>query len=142
MQHPIVQFTKSEVEVQHLGQYVLMPADIESSFKNWWRSLELSTIVDVRYPYTYHGNALKPSISAKKTTLEEFLLFVDINSQPCGRSADSSGPTLYFLPKFSTIQAPKPGVNQFEEHLKRSVVGEFHCTQQEVDALMDHLTIG
>ena len=63
--------------------------------------------------------------------MEEFLLFVDINSQSNGRSADSSGPTLYFLPKFSTIQAPKFGVNQFEEHLKRSVVGEFNRTQQE-----------
>jgi len=117
-----------------------MPDDIESSFKNWWRSLEPSTIVDVRYPHTKHGNAyphtkhgnaLKRSNSAKKTTLEEFLLFVDINSQSNGRSADSSGPALYFLPKFSTIQAPKPGVNQFEERLIRSVVGEFNCTQQD-----------
>ena len=32
-QHPIVQSVKSEVEVQRLGQYVLMPADIESLFK-------------------------------------------------------------------------------------------------------------
>ena len=79
------------MEVQRLGQYVLMPADIESSFKHWWRSLEPSTIVDVRYPHTKHGNALKHSNSAKKTTLEEFLLFVNINSQPSGRSADSSG---------------------------------------------------
>ena len=119
------------MEIQRLGDYVLMPANTESSFKNWWRSLEPSTSVDVRYLHAKHGNALKVSNSAKKTTMEEFLLFVDTNSQPNGRSADFSGPTLYFLPKFSTIQAPKPGVNHYNERLQRSVVGEFNQTQQE-----------
>jgi len=130
-QNPILQFTKSEVEEQHLGDYVLMPSSVESSFKKWWRSLEPSCNVDVKYPHAKHGNALRPSNSAKKKTMEEFLLFVDINSQPNGRSADSTGPTFYFLPKFTTVQAPKPGVHQYEQRLKRSVVGEFNRTQQE-----------
>lgn len=34
--------------------------------------------------------------------MEDFLRFVDMNSQPNGRSADLSGPTYYFLSKFST----------------------------------------
>ena len=54
-----------------------------------------------------------------------------MNSQPNGRSADSTGPTYYFLSKFSTIQAPKPGVSHFEHSLRRSLVGEFNRTQAE-----------
>ena len=56
---------------------------------------------------------------------------MDMNTQPNGRSADSSGPTHYFLPKFTTIQAPKPGVSHYAERLVRSVVGEFNRVQQE-----------
>ena len=57
-------------------------------------------------PYEQHGNAGKVSNSAKTTVRQDFIEFVDINSQPNGRSADSSGPTAYFLPKFTTTQAP------------------------------------
>ena len=130
-QNPIVQMSKSDVEEQRLGTYVIMPAEIESSFSKWWRSLNPSVVVDVRYPHAKHGNALKPSHSAKKSTMEDFLQFVDINSQPNGRSADSSGPTAYFLPKFTSIQSPKAGVSHYEERLRRSVVGEFNRIQQE-----------
>ena len=62
---------------------------------------------------------------------ERFLDFVDNNTQPNGRSADSSGPTHYFLPKRTTIQTPKVGVTHYEERLSRSVVGEFNRVQQE-----------
>ncbi len=89
-------------------------------------------MISVRYPYTRHGNAGKPSNSAKATVLNDFLAFVDANSQPNGRSADSSGPTHYFVSNFSTIQAPKPGCSHYQERrLKRSVVGEFNRTQRE-----------
>lgn len=77
--------------------------------------------------------------------MEDFLQFVDINNQPDSRSDDSTGPTAYFLPKFTTIQAPKAGVNHYEERLRRSVVGELNCIQQEcgkVGVLMVHLTTG
>ena len=63
--------------------------------------------------------------------LDDFLTFVDTNSQPNGRSEDSSGPTSYFLPKFTTIQAPKQGISHYQERLKRSVVGEFNRAQVE-----------
>ena len=59
------------------------------------------------------------------------LQFVDMNSQPNGRSADSSGPTHYFIPKFTTIQTPKPSLPNFEERKRRSVVGEFNRVQLE-----------
>ena len=36
--NPIVQMSKSDVEEQCLGTYVIMPAEIESSFSKLWRS--------------------------------------------------------------------------------------------------------
>ena len=71
----------------------------------------------VRFLHECHGNAGKTSHSAKISVMEDFLLFVDVNSQHNGRSADSSGPTSYFLPKFSTIQVPKPDVPNYKECL-------------------------
>ena len=62
--------------------------------------------------------------SAKRCSMNDFQ-FVDVNSQPNGRSADSTGPTFYFLPNFSTIQIPKAGIANYEERARQSVVGEF-----------------
>ena len=64
-------------------------------------------------------------------TREDFLKFVDTNSQPNGRSADSTGPTFYFSPKFTTIQTPKQTVAHYEECVARSLVGEFNRVQRE-----------
>ena len=130
-QNPLVEMTKAQVEEKRLGDYIIMPDGVESSFNVWWWSLSASTIVTVRFPYTRHGNAGKVANSAKKTVLDDFLAFADINSQPNGRSEDSSGPTCYFLPKFTTIQAPKQGISHYEERLRRSVVGEFNRSQTE-----------
>ena len=88
-------------------------------------------VFSVRYLYTRHGNAGKRSNSAKATVLNDFLAVVDANSQPNGRSGDSSGPTHYFISKFATVQAPKPDCSCYQERLKRSVVGEFNRTQRE-----------
>ena len=120
---------QNEVERQRLGQYVVMPAGLEISFKARWISFSGSAMVDVRYPHGHHGNAGKTSNSAKTTVMEDFLAFVDGNSQPNGRSADSTGPTFYFLPNFSTIQTPKRGCPNYSERLKRSLVGEFNRVQ-------------
>ena len=131
--HPVVEITKAEVEEQSLGQYIIMPDGEESSFKKWWRYFPASTVVSVRFSHTRHGNAGKASNSSKQTMMEDFLTFVDINSHPNGRSEDSSGPTSYFLPKFTTIliQSPKPGTSHYQERVKRSVVGEFNRAQTE-----------
>ena len=110
---------------------MLMPPNLDISFNKWWRSEELSTSVQVRMPHKRHENAGKVSNSAKSAVHQDFIEFVDMNTQPNGRSADSSGPTAYFLPKFTTIQAPKPSVSQYEERLARSVVGEFNRVQRE-----------
>jgi len=111
--------TKAEVEDKRLGQYVLMPDGLGSSFKDWWRSVDPSHTVEVKNPVGRHGNAGKVSHSAKTEIKEKFLEFVDANSQPNGRSADSSGPTFYFSPKFTTIQMPKKEVNHYQERLSR-----------------------
>ena len=130
-QEPIVEMAKTEVEEKRLGNYIVMPADEGTAFKTWWRGLAGSAIVQVRYPHERHGLAGKTSNSAKVDTQKEFLEFVDVNSQPNGRSADSTGPTFYFLSKFSTIQMPKNTVAHYEERLSRSVVGEFNRSQRE-----------
>ena len=106
-----------------------MSASLEIAFKEWWPFHS----VMVRYPHARHGNAGRKSNSSKSAVMEDFLSFVDENSQPNGRSADSSGPTFYFLPKFSTLQAPAPDSPQFQECLliSRSVVGEFNRAQRE-----------
>ena len=88
------------MEDNRVSEYVVMPASLEISFKEWWSSLQLSHEVSVRYPHGRHGNAGKMSNFSKAAVMEDFLNFVDTNSQPNGRSADSSGPTYYFLPKF------------------------------------------
>ena len=47
------------------------------------------------------------------------------------RSAESHGPTSYFISKFATIQTPKKNVCDYEERVRRSVVGEFCRIQAE-----------
>lgn len=123
--------SKADVIDKRVSEYVIMPDSITTSFSKWWSSLLPEQVVHVRYPHERHGNAGKPSNSAKKTVREEFLRFVDNNSQPNGRSADSSGPTFYFSPKFTTIQTPKPSVAHYKERVARSVVGEFNRVQRE-----------
>lgn len=63
--------------------------------------------------------------------MDDFLAFVDANSQPNGRSSDSTSATFYFLSKFSTLKTPKAGCPQYEEHLSRSLVREFNRAQHE-----------
>jgi len=123
--------TKAQVEEQSVRDYVIIRGDEESSFKVWWRSLPPLRVVNVRFLHTRHGNAGKASNLTKKMVSDEFLTFMDSNSQPNGRSEDSSGPTHFFLPKFTTIQSPKPGTSHYEECIKQSVVGEFNCAQTE-----------
>ena len=52
--------------------------------------------------------------SAKISVKEEFLQFVDSNSQPNGRSLNSTGPIWHFLSTFTSIQTPKHSVKNYE----------------------------
>ena len=107
--------TKAKVEEQCLSAYVVMPAVLEVAFKEWWQSLKSSDVITIWYPHACHGNAGMKSNFSKMSVMEDFLDFVDVNSQPNGRSADSSGPTFYFLP---TLQTPKSTSAHYEQHLK------------------------
>ena len=122
---PLRHMTKSDVEKERVSEYVMMPADKEMVFKEWWMKLDASDFASVRYPHARHGNAGRTSNSSKTSVMEDFLAFVDTNSQPNGQKADSTGHTFYFLIKFSTLQTPKAGCPHYEERLSRSVAGEF-----------------
>lgn len=130
-QEPLRTMTKLAVEEERLSHYVVMPASLEISFKEWWSSLQPSDEVTVRYPHARHGNAGRKSNSSKVSVMEDFLSFIDANSQSNGRSADSSGPTHYFLPKFTTLQMPAKNCPHYEERLARSLIGEFNRAQRE-----------
>ena len=91
---------------------------------NYWMILALT----VHYPHERHGHAGKKSHAAKVDAKKDYLMFVDLNSQPNGRSADSTSATHFLLPKFHTIQIPKVGVSNFEERVQQSLLGEFNCT--------------
>ena len=108
-----------------------MPVGCDLSFSTWWQSLERNEEVTVRYPYQRHGLAGKPSNSSKKDAKAAFLEFVDCNSQPNGRKAESPCATSYLLPKFRTIQIPKDGVRCYQQRLTQSLVGEFNRAQRE-----------
>ena len=47
---PVVEMTKQDVEEQRLGEFVIMPSESELSFKMWWRTVEPTETVNVRYP--------------------------------------------------------------------------------------------
>ena len=123
--------TKEQVEKERLASFVLMPVEIELCFALWWKSLPNDHEVMVRYPFERHGLAGRTSNSAKTDAKKSFLEFVDNNSQPNGRRLDSHNPTHYFLPKFTTITAPKKDVHNYDSRLANSLVGEFNRIQIE-----------
>jgi len=86
----------------------------------------------VHYPHERHGHAGKASHATKVDAKMDFIQFAELNSQPNGRSADSTSATHFLLPKFRTMQTPKQGVRNFEERFKQSLVGEFNRTQTEL----------
>ena len=50
-QAPIVETKKCEVEAKRLGEYVIMPDEVQSAFSAWWRSVSADTVVRVRFPH-------------------------------------------------------------------------------------------
>lgn len=67
-----MEFKKAEVGEKRSSEYIIMPTDVEYSFKRWWRGLGPSVSVEVRYPHGRHGNAGKKSNSAKTSVMEDF----------------------------------------------------------------------
>lgn len=129
-QNPVVDMTKEDVEEQRLEDFVIMPDGTVTVFMVWWGGLSRSTMVQVSYPHDINMGMLGRCHMWLRHQ-EDFLTYVDDNSQPNGWSADLSGPTSYFLGKFTTLQTPKVGSSHYEEHLSRFVVDEFNCVQRE-----------
>ena len=128
---PLRRLTKAEVEQQRLGEFVLMPSGCDIAFRKWWKDISEDNVVTVKYPYEQHGLARRVSNSAKTEAKDDFLKFVDNNSQPNGRDLNSYSPTHYFLPHFTTIEAPKQSVRNYHQRLSTSLTGEFNRAQQE-----------
>ena len=103
---PLVSMTKSDVVSNKLEGRVVMP-DSQDNFKKWWPTLSDTDVVNVSYPHESHGLARKHSNSAKVTVREQFLDFVDNNSQPNGKQASSSGALFYFLPSSLELVSPR-----------------------------------
>ena len=74
--------------------------------------LDASDFVSMQYPHARHGNAGKTSNSRKTSVIEDFLAFVDTNSQPNGQKADSTRLTFCFLSlNFQLSKPPRLGVH-------------------------------
>lgn len=87
------------------------------SFSKWWKQITS----DQR-----HGLCGTVSNHSKSEVKRNFLKFVDANSQPNGRSEESSV-THYPLPH---IQTPQKNVKNYELKLTTSLLGEFNRVQQ------------
>ena len=127
--HPVIVKTKSEVSGLKLEKFVMLPSD-DTNFQSWWKELDDDEEVEIRYPHEQHGLCGKTSNRAKTSVMNDFLTFVDRNSTPNGRQADSKCSTFYFLPKFRRIEPPKPNEKDFDEKSSCSLVSEFNRAQE------------
>ncbi len=107
------QETKQEVCEQNQEMYIVLPTD-DTNFENWWKSLANEDEVMVRFPHEQHGVRGKKS---KTDVMKRFPKFVDNNSTPNGRQADSHSPTFYFLTKFRRIEPPKLSEKNYSEKI-------------------------
>lgn len=107
----------------------IVPPDRETNILVWWKSLEDSSMVELRsFPKLHRGK----SNNTKEDLLPRFLSFVDNNSQPNGRRIGSHGPLWFFNSKFNRINAPSAGETDKPENWKRrSLVYEFNKTLED-----------
>ena len=128
---PVVDMTKPEVETRGLKEFAVVPDGFDC-LETWWQSLRVDHVVQVQYPHSGHGLARKTSNNAKGYVKDDFLKFVDTNSQPNGRNASSFGPQFYFLPQYTRIGEPKRGEGERSEKSQRSLICEFNRAQLEL----------
>ena len=100
-QHTILEMTKEEVEQDRLRSFVLYNTERQSGagFSKWWKLHNDNDVVQVKIPYERHGQAKLTSNHAKQAMMADFVQFVDLNSQPNGRQADSYSAQFFFLQK-------------------------------------------
>lgn len=83
-QQPEREMTKKEVDDQSLTSFVVMPSEMELCFALWWKDLPSDHKVAVHYQFERHGLAGRVLNSAKTDAKQNFLEFIDSNSQPNG----------------------------------------------------------
>ncbi len=130
-QQPTVEMTKKEVTEQRLENYVIRDSEEGDAFGAWWKTVESDDQVEVQYPHERHGLAGRVSNHAKQEVLDQFLEFVDANSQPNGRQGGSYSAQFFFHPKFTRIAPPRVGEKNYEEKAHSSLVYEFNRVQTE-----------
>jgi len=102
--HLAVDMTKEEVEEQRLGEFVIMPTGTVEEFAIWWRGLGGSTVVQDT-PMLDMGMLAR--CHSKTSVLQDFLSFIDNNSQPNGRSQDSSALRTTFSQSSQLCRLPR-----------------------------------
>ena len=115
--NPVVEMKKKTVIESKLTAHVVND-DETLTFGSWWKTLDDDDLVEVQYPHEQHGLAGRSSNHAKMEVMEQFLDFVDLNSQPNGRQADSYSAQFFFLPKFTRIVTPKIGEKNYDTKVK------------------------
>ena len=108
-----MELSKKEVIERNMTAFVLND-DESLTFGAWWKTVDEHDIVEVQYPHERHGLAGRTSNHAKVDVMEQFLEFVDMNSQPNGRQANSYSAQYFFLPKFTRITLPREGEKNYE----------------------------
>lgn len=129
---PTVKILKSKVPNSQIRD-VIFPTNIQDAVE-WWENLDDDSVVELRIQpklHEGHGNNRK-----KGKVFEQFLDFVDNNSQSNGRRIGSHGPLYYFNSKFTRVNAPSASeTNKPEAWKSCSLVYEFNRTIESGDAI-------
>ena len=111
-------------------QFVTDQRDELLTFAAWWKTLD-DDEVEVQFPHERHGLAGRLSNHSKQDVMAHFLEFVDANSQPNGRQAESYSAQFFFHPNFTRIAPPREGEKNYDEKARSSLVHEFNRVQKE-----------
>lgn len=88
-----IKFVKSPSELsnivlsnieERLFEYIVMLQGCHLSFMRWWKTHGSTDMINVRYLHSCHGNACKPSSSAKadSSSAPHFFAKIPHNSNP------------------------------------------------------------
>lgn len=121
---PTIKIRKDKVLPEQICDIV--PPANETNILIWWKKLEDSNMVELRYSPKLHGGK---SNNSKEDIIPRFLSFIDNNSQSNGRRVGSHGPLFFINSKFNRINAPSTKeADKPEEWKRRSLVYEFNKT--------------
>ena len=114
--------TKREVAELKLEKFVTLPSD-DTNFQDWWKELDDDDDVEVRYPHEQHGLRSKVSNRAKTDIMNDFLRFVENNSNKWSSSR-------YYILLFAEIQKNRTTKTDFDQKALSCLVNEFNRAQK------------